>query len=214
MVTERRLSRGQNPRNEVSVKPGLAQASIRVLPQVVRDLALMLCDGGECIQDVAARRGQATLLALVFETTAHRAVESIDEGGWRGCALAERGRGRRSGGREPAGSGCCSTSTPRCSPPTRRRSKRPDNWEGGFRFGVLLWFPAGPDDGLAGLLRPGHAGSNTAKDHEQVSIGPLEELRRKVLYEEIPVPCNVGGGHEFKQAFPRPENPLLRHLPS
>jgi hypothetical protein len=71
---------------------------------------------------------------------------------------------------------------------------------------VLLWVPAGPDDGLAGLLRPGDAGSNTAKDHEQVSIGPLEELRRKVLYEEIPVPWNAGrGGHEFKEAFPDPK---------
>jgi hypothetical protein len=44
-------------------------------------LALMLCDGGDCVRDLAALRGQATLLGpVVSETTAHRVMKSIDAG--------------------------------------------------------------------------------------------------------------------------------------
>jgi hypothetical protein len=49
--------------------------------RVVRDLALMLCDGGDCVSDLAALRGQGSLFGPVAsETTAHRVLKSVDPG--------------------------------------------------------------------------------------------------------------------------------------
>jgi hypothetical protein len=49
--------------------------------RVVRDLALMLCDGDDCVTDLEALRGQGALFGPVAsETTAHRVVKSIDLG--------------------------------------------------------------------------------------------------------------------------------------
>jgi DDE family transposase len=47
------------------------------------------------------------------------------------------------------------------------------NW-GGFGCHPLLCFLDGMDEGLAGILRPGNAGSNTAQDRERVLIEALE----------------------------------------
>ena len=46
---------------------------------VVRDLAVSVADGGECVTDLGALRGQEELFGPVAsETTAHRAIKSID----------------------------------------------------------------------------------------------------------------------------------------
>src|SRR5712691_2224884 len=47
--------------------------------RVLRDLALTLCDGGDCVSDLQVLRGQQSLFGPVAsETTAHRVVKSID----------------------------------------------------------------------------------------------------------------------------------------
>jgi Transposase DDE domain group 1 len=49
--------------------------------RVVRDLALMLCDGGDRDSDLVALRGQGSLFGPVAsETTAHRVIKSIEPG--------------------------------------------------------------------------------------------------------------------------------------
>jgi hypothetical protein len=49
--------------------------------RVLRDLAVMIADGGDCIADLEALRGQERLFgAVASETTAHRVLKSIDEG--------------------------------------------------------------------------------------------------------------------------------------
>ena len=48
--------------------------------RVLRDLAVMLADGGDCVTDMAAYRGQERLFgARASETTTHRVIKSIDE---------------------------------------------------------------------------------------------------------------------------------------
>jgi Transposase DDE domain group 1 len=72
------------------------------------------------------------------------------------------------------------------------------NWKGGFGFHPLLCFLDGSGEALAGLLRPGNAGSNTARDHERVLVDALEQLPAEALDEEILVRCDVGGAtHDF-----------------
>jgi hypothetical protein len=167
--------------------------------RVVRDLALMLCDGGDCVQDLQALRGQATLFgAVASETTAHRVLKSIDEG------LLERLRAARAEARAAAW---------RAGARPKRlvldidatlvtahseKEEASGTWKGGFGFHPLLCFLDGTDEGLAGLLRPGNAGSNTATDHEHVLIEALEQLPPEALDEEILVRCDVGGAtHDF-----------------
>src|SRR6266542_1895501 len=78
---------------ELADRTGLTTALSRVLAptrerrsehdpgRVVRDLALMLCDGGDCVSDLAALRGQQALFGpIASESTAHRVVKSIDDG--------------------------------------------------------------------------------------------------------------------------------------
>ena len=55
---------------------------------VLRDLAVMLADGGDCLSDLAALRDQPELFGLVASTpTAWRVIERVatDPDGWPGC---------------------------------------------------------------------------------------------------------------------------------
>jgi hypothetical protein len=48
--------------------------------RVIRDLAVMLADGGDCVTDMDAYRGQERLFgAKASETTTHRVIKSIDQ---------------------------------------------------------------------------------------------------------------------------------------
>jgi hypothetical protein len=65
--------------------------------RVMRDLAVMVADGGDCVTDLEALRGQGRLFGQVAsETTAHRVLKSIDDG------LLERVRQARAAARARA----------------------------------------------------------------------------------------------------------------
>jgi hypothetical protein len=83
--------------------------------EVVRDLCVMLADGGDCLADLGALRDQEDLYGRVASSaTAFRVVDSL-------CAegMLERLREARAKARErawssaPGPSGSCSTSTRR-----------------------------------------------------------------------------------------------------
>jgi hypothetical protein len=60
---------------------------------VVRDLAVSVADGGDCLTDLGVLRGQEPLLGPVAsESTAHRAIKSIDAVVWRWKRLASPAR--------------------------------------------------------------------------------------------------------------------------
>ncbi len=47
---------------------------------MLRDVAVMLADGGDCVTDTDAYRGQDRLFgARASETTTHRVLKSVDE---------------------------------------------------------------------------------------------------------------------------------------
>ena len=75
--------------------------------RVLRDVAVMLADGGDCVTDMDAYRGQERLFGTrSSETTTHRVLKSIDDAllGWvraaragaraRGCGTRARGHRR------------------------------------------------------------------------------------------------------------------------
>jgi hypothetical protein len=69
--------------------------------RVIRDLAVMLADGGECISDLGAVRDQRALFGPVAsDSTAFRVIDRIprSRGCWPRCARRTPGRASGSGG--------------------------------------------------------------------------------------------------------------------
>lgn len=145
--------------------------------RVLVDLAVMLADGGEAISDLAALRDQPNLFGEVASlATAWRTLEAVDE-----AALA-RIAGARAAAREQAwaagadpgfyvidfdGTLVTAHSEKQGAAPTYKR---------GFGFHPLLAYLDATGEALAGKLRPGNAGSNTAVDHVEVLDAALVQL--------------------------------------
>jgi hypothetical protein len=159
--------------------------------RVAIDLAVLLADGGEAIADLAVLRQQPRLFGPVAsDATAWRVLDSIDE-----PALA-RVRAARAAARELAWAQLAETR--RSVPATvvlgrpvpgfvldidativwchsEKESAAP-TWKHTFGYHPLLCFLDGTGEALAGLLRPGNAGSNTAADHITVLQRALQQI--------------------------------------
>jgi Transposase DDE domain group 1 len=175
---------------------------------VLRDLAVMLADGGECLADVGALRDQLDLFGgVASDSTAFRVIDSIDEEcleRLRGAVALARARAWQIGAR----------------PPRRQQRKRREltvididatltsahsekeqaqgNFKGGFGHHPLLCYLDETGEAPAGILRPGNAGSNTASDHKQVLDLALSQLDRQALDGDILVRADgAGSTHEL-----------------
>ncbi|MCA1679197.1 MAG: IS1380 family transposase, partial [Actinobacteria bacterium] len=74
------------------------------------------------------------------------------------------------------------------------------NFKGGYGHHPLLCYLDQTGEGLAGILRPGNAGSNTAADHTTVIDLALEQLDEQALEGEILVRIDgAGASHEVAQ---------------
>ena len=137
--------------------------------RVLADLAVMIADGGTAIADLAVLRDQPSLFGEVASTpTAWRTLEAIDDAALNRIAQARAGARRRvwAAGADPGfyvidldATLITSHSDKAGAAPTYKR---------GFGFHPLLAFLDGTGEALAGILRPGNAGSNTAADHVTV----------------------------------------------
>ncbi|MGH3263904.1 MAG: IS1380 family transposase, partial [Trebonia sp.] len=71
-------------------------------------------------------------------------------------------------------------------------------FKGGYGHHPLLCFLDGTGEALAGVLRPGNAGSNTASDHKMVLDLALAQLDRQALEGQILVRADgAGATHEL-----------------
>ena len=71
-------------------------------------------------------------------------------------------------------------------------------YKGGFGFHPLLCFEAGTGEALAGVLRPGNAGANTAADHVTLLKRALAQLPEGALNPGTLVRCDSAGAtHGF-----------------
>ena len=148
--------------------------------RVAVDLAVTLADGGEAIADLAVLRNQPDLFGSVAsDPTAWRVLSMVDE------AMLARMRQARAQARELAWAQTIETrgqlpastaagqpvpglaldidasivichSDKECAAPT---------WKHTFGFHPLFCFLDATGEALAGMLRPGNAGSNTTADH-------------------------------------------------
>jgi hypothetical protein len=168
---------------QVADKLGLTQAlSLRLAAvkqrrrghdpgRVIRDLAVMLVDGGECVSDLGAVREQDALFGPVAsDSTAFRMVEKIASTPGLLDAVRETHARARARFWELHGAPGRLTLDVDATLITAHSEKEQaaGNYKGGYGFHPLQVYLDETREALGGLLRPGNAGSNTAEDHKLV----------------------------------------------
>jgi hypothetical protein len=154
--------------------------------RVVRDLAVMLADGGDCLADLRALRDQRPLFgAVASDATAFRVIDALAGD----PELLDALRVARARARERAWNAGAA--------PERvvididatlitahsEKEGAAGTFKRGFGFHPLLAFLDGSRDALAGLLRPGNAGANTAADHIELTALALAQLPGEIVTE-------------------------------
>jgi hypothetical protein len=159
--------------------------------RVLTDLAVLLADGGEAISDLAVLRNQPEVFGAVASTaTAWRVLDGVD------CALLSELRSARAAARERAWlaraelgrAGPAVTAGGRAWPGLvldvdatlvtchSEKEQAAPTCKGGFGYHPLLVFCDNTGQALAGVLRPGNAGANTAADHITVTDAALAQI--------------------------------------
>jgi len=147
--------------------------------RVVRDLAVMLADGGDCVADLQAVRDQAPLFGQVASSsTAFRVVDAIasDPSGLERLRVAHaRARARAW---KLAGAPTRVTIDLDATLITSHSEKdgAAGNFKGGYGFHPMLAYGDETGEALGGELRPGNAGANTAADQIAVAEQALEQI--------------------------------------
>jgi hypothetical protein len=167
--------------------------------RVLRDLAVMVADGGDCVQDLEALRGQERLFgAVASETTAHRVLKSIDE------ETLERVREARADARGRVWDAGARPKTLTLDIDATivtshsEKEQAAGTYKRTFGFFPLLCYLDETGEPLAGMLRTGNAGANTAEDHFSVLCLALEQLPESDRQREILVRADIGGAtHAF-----------------
>jgi Transposase DDE domain group 1 len=178
---------------QVADKVGLTQAlSLRLAAikqrrrghdpgRVIRDLVVMVADGGECVSDLGAVREQDVLFgAVASDSTAFRMVDRIAStpgllDAVRQAHARARARARfweLDGAPERLTLDVDATLITAHS----EKEKAAGNYKGGYGFHPLQVYLDETREALGGLLRPGNAGSNTADDHKAVLDRALAQI--------------------------------------
>ena len=146
---------------------------------VIRDLAVMLADGGECVSDLGATREQAVLFGSVAsDSTAFRTVEKIaSTPGMLDALRAAHARARArfwelDGAPERLTIDVDATLIAAHS----EKEQASGNYKHGYGFHPLGAYADETREALAMILRPGNAGSNTAADHVTVIDRALAQI--------------------------------------
>ncbi len=146
--------------------------------EVVRDLCVMLADGGDCLSDLVALRDQEDLFGCVASNaTAFRVIDSLAGAGMLDCVRAARASARVSAwelGAWPELIVLDLDATLITSHSDKQGAA--GNYKGGFGFHPLLCSLDRSQEALAAILRPGNAGANTAKDQIDCLERALEQL--------------------------------------
>ena len=167
--------------------------------RVVRDLALTLADGGDCLADLRALRDQEALFgAVASDATAWRALAALGEPRLEAIRAA-RAHARRWVWEQAGAPGrvILDLDATLVSAHSEKEGAA-GTYKGGFGFHPLLCYEAGSEEALAGLLRPGNAGSNTAQDHIEVLERSLAQLPEEQVGPGLLVRCDrAGATHAF-----------------
>jgi hypothetical protein len=152
--------------------------------RVIRDLAVMLADGGDCLSDLRAVRDQQPLFGPVAsDSTAFRLIdrlagepEALET--LRAARAHARARAWALGARPERI--VIDVDATLIGAHTEKEGAAV-NFKGGFGFHPLLAYLDGSREALAGMLRPGNAPAHGAADQIAVLEQALEQLPRDVV---------------------------------
>jgi Transposase DDE domain group 1 len=173
---------------------------------VLRDLVVMLADGGDCLSDLATLRDQPELFGQVCSApTAWRVLAEELPADPRGIAalwsaLARVREQAWALGAAPQGPLILDVDATLVEAHSDKQGAAP-TYKQGFGFHPLgCWLDRGDGTGeaLAGMLRPGNAGANTAQDHLDVLGMALLGLPKAARDQPILVRADAAGAtHAF-----------------
>ncbi len=153
---------------------------------MLRDVIVMLADGGDCVSDLAALRDQPHVFGEVASTaTAWRLVNGLkkkDLKRIRQARAVARGRAWRRGG-APKEIVLDLDGTLVTSHSEKERAA--PNFKRGFGFHPVLCYLEETDEALAGKLRPGNATANESADNIEVLERALEQLPKAAFKKAI-----------------------------
>jgi Transposase DDE domain group 1 len=181
---------------EVADRVGLTRELSRVLAgvrerrgrhdpgRVIRDLAVMLADGGDCLSDLRAVRDQEPLFGPVAsDSTAFRLIDRIaNEPGVIDALRAARARARERAwelGARPERIVIDIDAT-LITAHTEKEGARV-NFKGTFGFHPILSYLDHSHEALAGVLRSGNEGAHSAEAQIEVLDLALAQLPREVV---------------------------------
>ena len=168
--------------------------SVHTPGRTLRDVAVMLCDGGDALSDLRALRDEPALFGRVAsDATAYRTISGVREDRLEAVrtarAAARRTAWKLAGGPRRVVLDIDATLVTSHSD----KEQAAGTYKRGYGFHPLVCFEASTGEALAGVLRPGNAGSNTASDHVEVLCLALEQLGRDAFDRGILVRCDAGG---------------------
>ena len=147
--------------------------------RVVRDLAVVLADGGDCLSDLAVMADQAALFGEVASrSTAFRVIDMIarDPGGLERLRAAHAEA--RSRVWELAGAPTRLTIDLDATLIASHSEKEgtAGTFKGGYGFHPMLAYAHETGEAMGGELRPGNAGANTAADQIAVAEHAIAQI--------------------------------------
>jgi hypothetical protein len=169
---------------------------------VLRDLAVMLADGGDCLSDLAVLRDQPELFGRVASTpTAWRVVERIarDPDGiarLRAARAHARGRAWAAGAHPQPQLLVVDADATLVLAHTDAKQGAAGTYKGSFGFHPLLAYldhGQAPGEPLAGILRPGNAAPGTANDLIELVDLALAQLPAAAADQPVLVRCDSAG---------------------
>jgi hypothetical protein len=155
--------------------------------RVLADLAVVIADGGDALAHLATLRDQDKLFGTVAsDATAWRCVERVDEehlARLQAVRSAVRERAWAAGAGPDLREGLVIDIDATITIVHSEKENAASTWKKTFGFHPLLAYLDRPDisggEGLAGILRPGNAGSNTTADHVRILAMALTALPKR-----------------------------------
>ena len=167
--------------------------------RTLRDLAVMLADGGDCLADLSALRDQPTLFGDVSsDATAWRALAALEPARLAAVRQARAQARRRVWQLADAPRRLILDLDATLLTAHSDKERAAGTYKHGFGFHPLLCYEATTEEALAGILRPGNAGANTAADHIEVLDLALAQLPEQAVGAGLLVRADSGGAtHAF-----------------
>ncbi len=170
--------------------------------EVLVDLAVAIADGATTISDLRVLANQPSLFGEVASTaTAWRTLAAVDAAALARIAEARRDARRVAweAGMDP-GFYVIDIDGTLVNAHSDKQGAAP-NYKHGFGFYPLMAYLDATGEALAGLLRPGNAGSGTASDHVDVLDAALYQLPVDPQVTEVVVRADTAGcSHGFVDA--------------